>query len=145
MTRGTYLIFCKNKEPKTIQIGKLGMIPFEAGYYCYVGSAMGDFKSSTCLENRVKRHLKSAFQSTKDCTEEIKIPPKKHWHIDYLLSQPEIQIVKIFLIPSSEKIECETAQWISEFAVGCISKFGCSDCTCESHLFHILEKNKMIE
>jgi sugar fermentation stimulation protein A len=144
MTRGTYLILCEILEPQTIQIGKLGMIPFEASYYCYVGSAMGDYKSSTCLEHRVKRHLRSRFQSTTKDSEIHKDPPKKHWHIDYLLAHPGIQINKVYLFPSGEKIECEIAQWISEFADGYIPKFGCSDCTCESHLFRIKEKSPLI-
>lgn len=139
MTKGTYIIETCLFESQTIQIGHIGSIHFQSGIYWYVGSAMGRDGSSTCLEKRITRHLNSRFQLSKEVLDDIKIPPKKHWHIDYLLANPNIIVNKILILPSIEKIECEIANIISENADGSIKKFGCSDCGCESHLFYFKE------
>ncbi|MHA1293189.1 MAG: GIY-YIG nuclease family protein [Promethearchaeota archaeon] len=101
----------------------MGKILFEKGKYYYIGSAMGE-KGSSSLINRVKRHLK---------------PPenkKLHWHIDYFLNNKECQIIKLSLIPSAIRLECVIAKELIKRSDGFIKGFGCSDCSCKSHLIY---------
>ena len=123
--KGTYILVIKFCENAFIKIGKRKIF-FKTGYYFYIGSALGSYGSTTLL-NRVKRHLKSADQK------------RIHWHIDYLLKEKGAIIVKIFLIPSNYKLECEFAQELIDFSDGYIENFGNSDCNCKSHLVYFRE------
>ena len=110
-------IYCLNlrtiKEIKP-KIGALGRITFEKGDYCYVGSAQNGIKQ------RIARHLRDN--------------KKKHWHIDYLLSDPDVYFKEIFYKETDKKEEeCETAQELMN-SHNFIPGFGCSDCRCKSHL-----------
>jgi Uri superfamily endonuclease len=107
-----------------LTIGALGKINFNKGFYLYVGSAMGNYGSSTLL-NRVKRHLLDKKEK------------RIHWHIDYLLADIHSKIFKIYLIPSAESLECTIAQQLSKICGSSIKRFGSSDCTCSSHLFYL--------
>jgi len=121
--KGTYIIVIFLKKHIQISIGALGLISFKKGYYLYIGSAMGDFGSSTLI-NRVKRHIS---------------PPenkKIHWHIDYFLNNQETSIVQLNLIPSRQKLECILAEELISQSDGYIKKFGSSDCNCLSHLIY---------
>jgi Uri superfamily endonuclease len=121
--KGSYLLLIKLHDYASIKIGAMGKITFKRGYYIYVGSAMGK-KGSTTLLNRVKRHNRPKEQKA------------THWHIDYLLNSKISQIIQIYLIPSSDKIECYLASRLEETAEEIIPKFGCSDCSCVGHLFY---------
>lgn len=85
-----------------------------AGYYVYVGSAMGT------LTGRLKRHLES-----KDTT---------HWHIDHL--RPENNMVAAILIPSGRRIEEQLSNFLSSVAEP-VRGFGCSDCNAQSNLYRV--------
>jgi len=89
---GAYILVLKLNSGKNIKVGALGKIKFKKGFYCYVGSAIGN----TTIEKRCRRHLKK----------------KKalRWHIDYL--RKEAEIVEIFAIPSKRKKECKIAKKI---------------------------------
>ncbi len=113
--KGTYCLIIHLKEDTTIKVGKLGFIDFKEGYYVYVGSAL---KS---LESRLKRHLSSS--------------KKLFWHVDYLLASPNTKIDNIVFVVESSKWECSIASEISKEGSE-ISRFGCSDCKCKSHLFN---------
>ena len=121
--KGCYCLIIKLSNSSKIKIGKkLGEIDFTKGHYVYVGSAMNS------LESRINRHLRDE--------------KKLHWHIDYLLKESEIE--EIIFNESTEKIECELSQYISNKAKG-IKNFGCSDCDCESHLYYFKNRNEAIE
>ena len=119
--QGTYILVIVVNDKINIPIGKLGNIFFRKGIYCYIGSAMGKIGSST-LENRLKRHLRCPQQKN------------KHWHIDYLLENKEVSLLKLFLIPHKQKLECMLAQELLHMSDGFIERFGSSDCLCQSHL-----------
>ncbi|MBD3353511.1 MAG: DUF123 domain-containing protein [Candidatus Lokiarchaeota archaeon] len=141
MTKGAYVLITYNEEDNNeIRIGRLGKIQFQKGYYCYVGSALGKPKTSVCLENRVRRHINSSFVPNGDENR-----PKKHWHIDYVLANPHITIIKLLLIPCSVKIECEVAERLNMRSEGLVNGFGCSDCECDSHLFYFKHMPIIIE
>jgi Uri superfamily endonuclease len=118
--KGSYVLLIKLSQEQTITIGSLHTCCFSCGYYAYVGSAMGGFKS------RLNRYLK-----------ENKRP---HWHIDYLLQKASIR--GIILCESREKIECTIARAL-EYQFDSIPGFGISDCMCRSHLFFAAEEGQM--
>ncbi|MFH1100471.1 MAG: GIY-YIG nuclease family protein [Methanobacteriota archaeon] len=110
--KGTYLLEVYLKENTNICIGKLGWRRFPKGFYFYVGSALNG------LEKRIHRHMD---------------PHKKiHWHIDYFLNHAIIK--SIYYQESTKKTECFIAETFKKTCQS-IQGFGCSDCSCESHLF----------
>jgi len=99
-----------------IVVGKLGKRHFAKGLYAYVGSAQ------TNLEKRIQRHLREE--------------KRKFWHIDYLLDNHTAKTVKVLFKEASKTEECKMATEISRQNAA-VPNFGCSDCNCKSHLFHI--------
>lgn len=118
--KGSYVLLIKLSEEQIITIGSLHTRCFSGGYYAYVGSAMGGFKS------RLDRHLKQN--------------KRPHWHIDYLLQRASIS--GIILCESREKVECTIAQAL-ECRFDSVPGFGSSDCRCRSHLFLVAEEGQM--
>jgi Uri superfamily endonuclease len=105
-----------------ITVGKLGTFTFPAGYYLYVGSALGPGG----LEARLARHRRR--------------DKKLRWHIDYLLEHA--QLAEVWSAASTDKLECLWAQSArgllgSEIPV---PGFGSSDCRCLSHLIYQASK-----
>jgi len=113
--KGTYCLITHKKISSKVKIGVLGEIPFKKGYYVYVGSAMNSLKP------RIKRHLSKK--------------KKIHWHIDYFLTNKNVAIEEIIFNIGEKKIECKIAKLISNSGEE-ILNFGCSDCTCNSHLIY---------
>ncbi len=110
--KGSYLLLIDLAEEQTITVGSLGAVHFQRGYYAYVGSALGGFKS------RLNRHMR------KDKT------PK--WHIDYLLQK--VTLKSIIICETEERVECAIAVALRR-QFESIPRFGSSDCKCPSHLF----------
>jgi len=115
--KGSYVLLIELTKEQTITTGSLKAIYFPRGYYAYVGSAMGGFKS------RLNRHLRS--------------DKKPHWHIDYLLEKASIS--EIILCKTNDRVECAMAQALS-CQFDSIPGFGSSDCKCRSHLFFAADK-----
>lgn len=111
--RGSYLILYSMPRRRRLEIGGLGKMAFKQGYYVYVGSAMKN------LSQRVERHRR--------------IRKKLHWHIDYFIAAAEFQVA--LPVRSSDDLECELASAISSISEWSVPGFGCSDCSCPSHLF----------
>ncbi|MCL2643697.1 MAG: GIY-YIG nuclease family protein [Candidatus Bathyarchaeota archaeon] len=113
--KGIYVLIIKINTTINPQIGALGEIVFPAGTYAYIGSAQNN------IESRIKRHLRK----------------EKHqfWHIDYLLTNPATKIIQVYYLTNDKTYECQTAQMINKHSKP-IPNFGCSDCHCNSHLFH---------
>src|SRR3990172_896506 len=111
--RGSYLLILELKRKRQIPIGKLGRVSFRKGFYIYVGSAM------TNLSKRMERHRHLRKQH--------------HWHIDELRAVTEFH--SVLAIRSSARLECEIAKAFSDISEYKIPGFGCTDCTCETHLF----------
>ena len=117
--KGSYVLLIQLTKEQTITTGSLKATYFSRGYYAYVGSAMGGFKS------RLNRHLKS--------------DKKPHWHIDYLLEKATIS--EIVLCETKDRTECAITQALS-CQFDSIPGFGSSDCKCRSHLFFATDKMK---
>ena len=115
---GTYVLLLFLPENQTIEVGKLGIFDFSAGWYTYVGSAFG----AGGLLGRIKHHL----QPTQ----------KPHWHIDYLRRQAVLK--EIWLSPDTERREYDWVDLMIDVpgAVALIEGFGASDSAHETHLYY---------
>jgi len=111
---GVYLLLIRLDAPFTLPVQRIGRPVLQPGWYVYAGSA------KTNLQQRIARHLRKR--------------KKMHWHIDYLLQQSSS--VKAFPIWTAEDLECTLAGDISKNADSQVKGFGCSDCSCNSHLFY---------
>jgi len=129
--KGTYILVTKLKEDSRISIGKLGIINFPKGYYCYVGSALG---KTVNLENRIARHIKLSKEKI----------GKLQWHIDYFLINSNTSTIDTITINNDKKMECEISKKLEKFADKSINAFGSSDCRCKSH-FHYFENRRDCE
>ena len=113
--KGIYVLIVKINKTISVNIGALGLLAFPEGLYAYVGSAQNN------LELRVKRH-----QSKEK---------RLFWHIDYLLNNEAAKVIGVYYAQGDKAKECKIARLLKENAEP-IAGFGCSDCHCESHLFH---------
>ncbi|WP_413827525.1 GIY-YIG nuclease family protein [Methanobrevibacter sp. UBA313] len=114
--KGSYCLIIHLKKNEIIKVGNLySKLKLNKGYYVYIGSAMNS------LIPRINRHLSQE--------------KKLHWHIDYLLKNKNTEIEEVLFNISNNKIECKLAKKISEKGEE-ITKFGCSDCECNSHLIY---------
>ena len=121
--KSVYVLIIQLTNDVDISIGALGTRHFAKGMYAYVGSAQVN------LEKRISRH----FRKEK----------RKFWHIDYLLENQAAKILKVFFKKADRTEECKIAREISRRNEA-VSGFGCSDCNCKSHLFHI-EKTDFLQ
>jgi Uri superfamily endonuclease len=119
---GTYILALWLDAPQNIQIGRLGRIEFPAGWYLYVGSAMGPGG----LQARLARHRRRLADGK-----------RLHWHIDYL--REAASWGGAWVSASAQKLECDWAESLCHLpnveivAFG----FGASDCRCPAHLIHV--------
>ena len=104
----------------SISIGKLGTFTFPAGQYVYTGRAKKN------LAQRIDRHKKR----NKKC----------FWHIDYLLTDENVQLEDIAIISENFSDECsENKKLLMENASIVAEGFGATDCksNCGSHLLFL--------
>jgi len=111
--RGSYLLILRLEKGMKLEVGRLDRVSFERGYYVYVGSAMAN------LTRRIERHRRLRKQH--------------HWHIDELRAVAEFHAA--LAIRSSDRLECEIAGALSMISNWTIPGFGCTDCSCPTHLF----------
>jgi Uri superfamily endonuclease len=117
---GTYLLLLRLRRPTGLTVGRLGALALPAGWYVYVGSALGG------LGPRLRRHLR---------------PDKRcHWHVDHLRAAADVVAVAVRLGP--ERVECAVAAQVAglpnaRLAAG---RFGASDCRCPGHLYRFTRR-----
>ena len=128
--RGTYTLIIFLPKEITVKVGQLGVKNFHTGYYTYTGSALGIGASS--LKRRISRHLR-------------KTGKKKHWHIDFLLTQRDTTVTAVVAAHTDREMECELNCHIKKEGTARIPVpgFGSSDCkrNCRSHLLYFGEEN----
>jgi Uri superfamily endonuclease len=114
---GTYLLLLRLDVPASLAVGRLGQIAFPAGWYVYVGSALGG------LGGRLRRHAR--------------LDKRHHWHIDYLRDRGHLAAVAVRTGP--ERVECQIAGTVAALpgAHAPAPRFGASDCRCAAHLYHV--------
>ena len=122
--KGVYILLIKINGKIQEKIGSLGRIDFDKGIYAYVGSAQNN------LEKRIQRYI-------------LKNKAKR-WHIDYLLSNKSVKILKMFYKKARKQEECKIAKKLSK-TESIIPNFGCSDCECKSHLFEIKNMKNVLK
>ena len=115
--RGSYILVLELKEGRMLPVGRSSHAFFRRGFYLYVGSAMAN------LSARMARH--------------VRVRKRFHWHIDWLRSAGEVRAV--LPVRSSARLECAIAEALRPFSAWSIPGFGCSDCSCTSHLFAMAE------
>ncbi|MFH1086186.1 MAG: GIY-YIG nuclease family protein [Chloroflexota bacterium] len=113
---GTYVLVIGVAQPLELSVGALGRLSLRAGYYLYVGSALGG------LAARIGRHLRAAKRVL--------------WHIDHLLAQG--QVVEVWWRADAVRHECAWAEALRAWpaVVAHPAGFGASDCACRTHLFY---------
>ena len=105
---GTYALLIHIKVAAVIEVGRLGPMDFQPGWYAYVGSALGGVAA------RVGRHLRRH--------------KKLHWHVDYLLEEGRLSEVTWGL--SDKRLECRIADGLRQQGLRSVPRFGASDCRC---------------
>jgi len=119
--QGAYILTLQVQRSIVLTIGALGQCRIPAGRYFYVGSA------SRGVDQRVARHRRLAESKT----------GKIHWHIDYLLTHPNVRLIQTQALHWSN--ECAVSLQIA--STGSVStpvlKFGSTDCKagCQAHLY----------
>jgi len=120
--KGTYLLLIRLDADAQFQVGRLGEVCLQAGWYGYTGSARGPGG----LKARLARHQRAT--------------KKRHWHIDYLLDMGTIYA--IWQCGSLDRLECDWARALNENIPGTrfpVPGFGSSDCHCPAHLIQFSE------
>jgi Uri superfamily endonuclease len=114
---GTYALVLKSSSDQRVEVGKLGRLAVQSGYYVYVGSAFGPGG----LNARIRHHAR--------------ITSRPHWHIDYLRSL--LHLNEVWYTYDSKRQEHRWADLLRCLtgATIPIAGFGASDCSCKSHLF----------
>ena len=115
---GTYVLIITLGSDLTTEVGALGTLSFPAGVYLYTGSALGG------LDQRVSRHIR--HEKT------VK------WHIDRLTVAAD-SVIAYESYPDYVP-ECELASMAGDCGmVPFVDGFGCSDCSCRTHLFRVTD------
>jgi len=123
---GTYTLLIELPAAASIEVGALGEIDFEAGWYAYTGSAFGPGGFS-----RVVRHREIASGER----------AIRHWHVDYLLGDTDAAIDDVWTSPGEGR-ECGIAR---ELSGDPIEDFGASDCGCSAHLVAAPDRHDHVE
>ncbi|HJJ48792.1 MAG TPA: GIY-YIG nuclease family protein [Methanocorpusculum sp.] len=119
MKKGIYALILRCPAEVSVRIGALGEKSFAAGWYIYVGSALG----SGGLD-RVCRHIRFYRERYR----------RPKWHIDYLMER--IELTSVIYAATEERLECVLSRAVGGEG---IEGFGCSDCACGTHLYFRLE------
>lgn len=119
---GTYVLVLSSRSADLIQIGRLGALQLQSGFYVYVGSALGPGG----VRARLAHHLK--------------LSRRPHWHIDYLGAHTSVEEVWYRL--DTRRLEHIWAERIGLAKVASVPLvgFGSTDCGCESHLFFFQQR-----
>ncbi len=114
---GTYLLLLHLDQPHCLVVGRLGATALPAGWYVYVGCALGG------LGPRLSRHAR--------------LEKRHHWHIDALRAVCTLEAIAARVGP--ERLECSVAATLAALpdATQPVPRFGSSDCRCRSHLLHV--------
>ena len=128
-SKGLYAMLMVISHRILIDIGKYGSTSFPKGVYLYIGRGSG---KSSSIQNRVKRH--------------ISIVKNKFWHIDYLTSNPMVDVKAAIAAVTEEITECQLSQTLvyDLKAEQTVRRFGSSDCRCNGHLLYVPLHEKQV-
>jgi len=119
-----YVVLTYVPRRTTVTVGSLGPVPFERGWYAYVGSAARGRRA------RVARHLAAE--------------KPLRWHADYLFTAFPPR--RAWLVDGAVG-ECElaTALAAAPGAARLPARFGAGDCRCQGHLVHFARRPRIAE
>jgi Uri superfamily endonuclease len=124
---GVYVLLLRLKDARALNVGRLGLLRFPAGWYGYVGSAQRN------LLGRLRRHARR----TKPL----------HWHIDRLTR--EAAVMGAWVFPAEKSAECRLAAALARAGERVPAKrvwgFGASDCRCGGHLVRFARRSEVEE
>lgn len=114
---GTYALVLTTAAGAVVQIGKVGTLRLQPGFYVYVGSAFGPGG----LVARIRHHQRIAV--------------RPHWHIDYL--RMVCDLAEIWFAADTARREHVWAKALAKLPRAAVPMpgFGSSDCDRETHLF----------
>jgi Uri superfamily endonuclease len=148
---GVYLLRIRLETDCEVAFGRFRggeALPLRAGEYVYIGSAHGA-RGAAAMANRLLRHATRSAGNPHRIREELalilseaglvgKLPSKKtvRWHIDYLLEQPEVEIIGVLAFRTTEKIEKRLAESLEadDHTTPITPGLGASDHPGHSHL-----------
>ncbi|MEW8657801.1 MAG: GIY-YIG nuclease family protein [Candidatus Thiodiazotropha endolucinida] len=114
---GTYGLVLQADTETVVQVGRWGAIDIRPDYYIYIGSAFGPGG----VLARVSRHCRKK--------------KSKHWHIDYLREIAALE--SVWYSQRQTRLEHRWAKALATWGnTEPVHGFGCSDCSCDSHLFY---------
>ena len=117
MDKGIYCLVFENPGC-VVRVGAIGEVTFLSGWHIYIGSALG----SGGLK-RLTRHISIARNHDR----------RPKWHVDYLLTSSFFSLDYTVYGVTGNRLECRLANMLNENGV---PAFGCSDCSCPSHLLY---------
>ncbi len=125
--RGIYTLILQLREDTSRNVGRLGVLHLTSGYYAYTGSARGSggFK-------RINRHVDVLCGRN----------TTRKWHIDHLL--PITSLRSVVVSSTDLDLECAVARGIG-ITREHIPGFGCTDCSCVSHLHFSYKYEDMLD
>ncbi|MBP6017422.1 MAG: GIY-YIG nuclease family protein [Candidatus Promineofilum sp.] len=155
---GAYILWIEVAEDIAVTFGRFQNgrpVAIATGYYAYVGSAMGR-RGSSSLVGRLLRHATRsgekpphalrALMPEAAAAAGLRVPAalpagkRLHWHIDYLLDNPAVEIAHIRMLRSGLRLESELARALA--AQPCFAPvapgLGASDAAGETHLFRYM-------
>ena len=157
---GTYILRVHLKEKTTLKFGRFKkgkLISLPIGDYVYIGSALSE-KGATSLARRLIRHAtrsgdKLPHPIRQKMTDQFaecglgsgNLLPKQgktlHWNVDFLLDLPSAEIVNIFAIRSTERLENRLAKRLEQDPHTEIIEpgLGANDAPGNTHLLRIRE------
>lgn len=120
---GTYLLFLQLGAAVALKVGRLGKLELAAGWYVYVGSALGG------LAGRLRWHARRG--------------KRPRWHIDTLRKVAELRAVAV--CPGQQRLECAVAARLAALPGARVPapRFGASDCRCPGHLVHFMHEPEL--
>ena len=120
-SRGVYALRLYLPMEQTLAVGRLGSFFFPAGYYFYLGSALGPGG----LPARLARHWRPGKLA--------------HWHVDWVRQAAVLD--GAWAMISDVRLECRWAVAVASLPeASCPApRLGASDCHCPTHLYHLPE------
>lgn len=156
---GAYILWIEVAEDMTVAFGRFQNgrpVAVPAGYYAYVGSAMGR-RGASSPAGRLLRHatrtghkpphavralMPAAFTAIGLGGDSFTLPSgkRRHWHIDYLLDDPAVEIAHVLVIRSRTRLESELARALAAHPglEPLVPGLGAGDAAGETHLFRVL-------
>lgn len=155
---GAYILWIEAAKDIAVTFGRFRggrPVAVPAGYYVYVGSAMGR-RGATSPAGRLLRHATRtghkpphpvrallAEALTAAGLDVPAAPPsgkRLHWHIDYLLDDLAVEIAHVLVLRSRTRRESELARALAAHPrlTPLVPGLGARDAAGETHLFRVL-------